>query len=49
MEEKLQSIELAELIVDALLRAGLVAEESISKAVTIAAEEIESRKVVGDY
>lgn len=46
---KLASTELAELVVDALLRAGLLDEDDIPKAIEIATEEIEVRKALGDY
>ena len=45
----LESNELAELIIDALLRADLLTEDDTAKAVAIAAEEIEVRKALGDY
>ena len=48
-EEKISSEELAALIVDALLRAGIVREDSVQLAVRVAVEEIEARKVMGDY
>jgi hypothetical protein len=40
---------LAELIVDALLRASIVNEKDVARANAIAAEEIEVRKAFGDY
>jgi hypothetical protein len=43
------SAALAELIVDALIVAKLVAEEESDRAIAIAAEEIEVRKAMGDY
>jgi hypothetical protein len=46
---KLESTELAELIVDALLRAGLLKSSDTVNAVEITAEEIEVRKMLGDY
>jgi len=46
---RLTSEELAELVVDALLHGGVVREEDMPRAVAIAAEEIEARKIVGDY
>jgi hypothetical protein len=46
---KLSSTELAELVVDALLRAGLLIEVDVVRAVEIAREEIEVRRVLGDY
>jgi hypothetical protein len=45
----LTSTALAELIVDALLRARVVNEEDVARAIAIAAEEIEVRKAGGDY
>jgi len=48
-QSHMPSEELAELIVDALLRAGVIEQEHVSKAVKIAAEEIEVRKALGDY
>ena len=47
--KKLLSEELAALIVDALLDAGIVQKERFEDAVAIAAEEIEARKAAGDY
>ena len=47
--EPLTSLELAELIVDALIVGGVVDETNLEKALAIAAEEIEARKGVGDY
>jgi hypothetical protein len=47
--DKLGSGDLAALIVDALLRAGIVREEDVKRAVEIAEEEIEVRKSLGDY
>jgi hypothetical protein len=46
---KLSSSELAELVVDALLRAGIVEEADVQRSLLIATEEIEARKAVGDY
>jgi hypothetical protein len=46
---KLLSEDLAALIVDALLRATVVREADIARAVKIATEEIEVRKSLGDY
>jgi hypothetical protein len=39
----------AEIITDALLRAGLIEESTVDRAVDIAEEEIDARKAVGDY
>ena len=47
--ERLRSEELAVLIVDALVDAGLVERERVAEAVAVAAEEIEVRKEMGDY
>lgn len=47
--ERLSSEELAAHIVDALLQAGIVNEANVQRSITIAAEEIEARKVMGDY
>lgn len=46
---RLSSVELAELIVDALLRAGLVDHSAARRAVEVASEEIAVRKALGDY
>jgi hypothetical protein len=43
------SEDLAALIVDALLRAKIVAEGDLERALKIATEEIEVRKILGDY
>ena len=45
----LNSEELAELIVDALIDAKIIAKGDFEKAVEIAAEEITVRKAMGDY
>ena len=45
----LSSESLAGLIIDALVDAGLLKKEDFEKAVVIATEEIEVRKVAGDY
>ena len=45
----LGSRDLAELIVDALVDAGLVREKDVQRAVEIATEEIDVRKALGDY
>lgn len=49
VDEKLTSSDLAALIVDALLRAGIVRCEDVGRAIAIAAEEMEARKALGDY
>jgi hypothetical protein len=46
---QLTSEELAALIVDALVDAGLVDRDKFEEAVAIAAEEIDARKAVKDY
>jgi len=46
---KLGSADLAELIVDALIDAGIVHEKDMNRAVEITAEEIDVRKALGDY
>ena len=45
----LTSEELAALIVDALLRAGIVRDADVPRAMKIATEEIDVRKIGGDY
>jgi hypothetical protein len=45
----LSSEELAALIADALVDAGLVARERFEEAARVAAEEIDARKAAGDY
>lgn len=47
--EKLESADLAALIVDALIREGLLPESRAQEAVDIATEEIRVRKIMGDY
>jgi hypothetical protein len=47
--EKLSSEDLAAIVIDALLRAGIVKEEDIERAIRIATEEIDVRKALGDY
>jgi hypothetical protein len=47
--ERLSSDELAALIVDALLRAAILKETDVRRAIAIATEEIEARKTMGDY
>jgi hypothetical protein len=46
---KLTSEELAYLIVDALMDAGIVRKEDLDRAIAIATEEINVRKAAGDY
>ena len=48
-ESRLTSRELAELIVDALLRAQIVQESELIRAIDVVTEEIDARKIVGDY
>ena len=45
----LGSADLAALIVDALLRANIVKEEDVERALKIATEEIEVLKIMADY
>lgn len=47
--ERLRSVELAELVVDALLCANIVKQQDAERAVRIATEEIDVRKALGDY
>lgn len=47
--EKLTSEELAAHVIDALVVAGVVEGKRAQHAIRIAAEEIEARKVMGDY
>lgn len=47
--ERLGSLELAELIVDALLRANILRQQDVERALMVTAEEIDARKSVGDY
>jgi hypothetical protein len=47
--DRLPSDDLAALIVDALLRAGIVNAGDVARAVRIASEEIKVRKTLGDY
>lgn len=47
--EKLTSTELSELIVDALLRAGLVSPEDVRRAISIATVGLDVRKAMGAY
>lgn len=46
--DKLTSEDLAALIVDALLRAHVVRQDDVERAVKIVAEEIEVRRSLGD-
>lgn len=46
---KLSSRELAVLIVDALIDAGIIKKDNLAPAIDFAAEEIEVRKALGDY
>jgi hypothetical protein len=48
-EGRLTSLELASLIVDALLRGAILKPEHVEKAISITNEEIEARKAMGDY
>lgn len=47
--DRLASDDLAALIVDALLRANIVKEEDVERAMKITTEEIEVQKILGDY
>jgi hypothetical protein len=47
--EKLSTEDLAALVVDALLRARIVKADDVKRAITIAMEEIDVRKTLGDY
>lgn len=47
--EKISGEDLASLVVDALLRADIVGDADVERAIAIAAEEIEVRKILGDY
>jgi len=46
---QLTSQELAELIVDALVVGGIIAESDVQRSILITVEEIDARKAVGDY
>ena len=46
---RLDSSDLAGLVVDALLRASIVREADVERALKIATEEIDVRKTMGDY
>jgi hypothetical protein len=47
--EKLSTADLAALVVDALLRAGILKADDVKRAIAIATEEIDVRKTLGDY
>ena len=47
-DNRLGAEELAALMVDALLRADIVKQEQVERAMRIAIEEIDVRKVLGD-
>lgn len=46
---RLRSEDLAAIIVDALLRANVVAKCDVERALAIATEEVDVRKSLGDY
>jgi hypothetical protein len=46
---RLSSIELAELIADALLIPNIIKRDDLAKAIKIITEEIDARKAVQDY
>jgi hypothetical protein len=46
---RLSSEDLAALIVDALLRAGILRKEDVDRAIEVATEEIDVRKAMRDY
>jgi len=48
-DDHLSSEDLAAIVVDALLRAGIVRGDEVGKAIAIATEEINVRKALGDY
>lgn len=48
-DERITSEDLAAIVVDALLRANIVREQDVAKAIAIATEEIDVRKALGDY
>ena len=48
-ETKLPSEGLASLIIDALVDAGIIDKERLEDAISVAAEEIDVRKALGDY
>jgi hypothetical protein len=47
--DRLSSEDLAALVVDALLDAGILRMSDVPRAIRIAAEEIDVRKTLGDY
>lgn len=47
--DKLSSEDLAAIIIDALLRAGIISEAEVQKSIKIVIEEINVRKALGDY
>ena len=47
--QKLTSEELAALIADSLIQAGLIATEQLEGAIAVIALELDARKGVGDY
>ena len=47
--DRLTSEDLAALVIDALLQAGIVEKEDVERAMKIAVEEIDVRKAMGDY
>jgi hypothetical protein len=49
LPKELSSEELAALIVDALIDAGVVAPGDYERAVAVTAEEIDARRLLGDY
>lgn len=48
-DDALNSSDLASLIVDALLRGGILSKVDVKRALEIVTEEIEVRKALGDY
>jgi hypothetical protein len=48
-EVGLSSKDLAALVIDSLLRAGMVQQQHVERATKIVTEELEVRKVMGDY
>lgn len=47
--DRLSSADLAALVVDALFRADLLRKDDVQRALEITTEEIEIRKIFGDY
>jgi hypothetical protein len=47
--DRLSSEDLAALVVDALLRADILNSKDVERAIEIAVEEINVRKILGDY